>query len=160
MNILIIYTGGTIGMVPSDNGWRPQPGYLEARIREHFRQQEVLTSVCWLEYDPLIDSSQIQPEHWNQLATDLLARQDDYDGFVVLHGTDTMAYTAAALTFMLRGLHKPVVLTGSQIPVWESTTDGLDNTLLALQHAQRPELHEVYLAFDGALYHGAHVTKA
>lgn len=159
MKLLLIYTGGTIGMVPSDYGWRPQPGYLEARIREHLRQMEFTAELDWLEYDPLIDSSQVKPEHWTRLATDIEEHHQAYDGFVVLHGTDTMAYTSAALAFMLRGDHKPVVLTGSQIPVWESNTDGLDNVMLALHHAQDSALREVYLAFDHKLYHGAHVTK-
>ncbi len=159
MKLLIIYTGGTIGMVPSGRGWRPQPGYLEGRIREHLRQMEFTTEVDWREYDPLLDSSHLACEHWNQLGQDLIEHYEDYDGFVVLHGTDTMAYTSSALTFMLRGTRKPVVLTGSQIPVWEQNTDGLDNVMLALQTACRQELQDVYLAFDNKLYHGAHVTK-
>lgn len=159
MKLLLIYTGGTIGMVPSDRGWRPQPGYLESRIRAHVRQEGVALDFDWLEYAPLIDSSQIDTEHWNTLAEDLIAHYDDYDGFVVLHGTDTMAYTTAALSFMLRGTRKPVVVTGSQVPVWEAHTDGLDNVILALHHAQRKDLHEVYLAFNHSLFHGAHVTK-
>lgn len=173
MRLLLIYTGGTIGMVPSDGGWRPQPGYLETRIREHLRQMAFEAELDWLEYDPLIDSSQVEPVHWNQLAQDIVNRHNDYDGFVILHGTDTMAYTSAALAFMLQNTHKPVVLTGSQIPVWEAHTDGLDNVMLALQQAMRgvgsnpaangdnqnDALHDVYLAFDHKLYHGAHVTK-
>lgn len=159
MKILLIYTGGTIGMVPSDRGWRPQPGYLESRLRAHLRQEGVTLDFDWLEYAPLIDSSQIDTGHLNTLAKDLIAHYADYDGFVVLHGTDTMAYTTAALSFMLRGTRKPVIVTGSQVPVWEAHTDGLDNVVLALHHAQRKDLHEVYLAFNHALFHGAHVTK-
>ncbi|MCH8550920.1 MAG: asparaginase [Natronospirillum sp.] len=159
MKLLIIYTGGTIGMVPSGTGWRPQPGYLEGRIREHLRRMEFPHEVTWQEYDPLLDSSQLSCQHWNQLARDIIEHYADYDGFVVLHGTDTMAYTSSALAFMLRGTRKPVVLTGSQIPVWEQTTDGLDNVMLALQSAAREDLQDVYLAFDHKLYHGAHVTK-
>ncbi|TGG95280.1 asparaginase [Natronospirillum operosum] len=159
MTILIIYTGGTIGMVPSDGGWRPQPGYLEGRIREHLRQMDFPHKVHWREYDPLIDSSQLRCEHWNELGRDIIEYYDDYDGFVVLHGTDTMAYTSSALAFMLRGTRKPVVLTGSQIPVWEEHTDGLDNVMLALETAARDDLQDVYLTFDSKLYHGAHVTK-
>lgn len=159
MKLLLIYTGGTIGMVPSDRGWRPQPGYLESRIRAHVRQEDMDVEFDWLEYNPLIDSSHINIAHWNTLAEDIVAHYHDYDGFVVLHGTDTMAYTSSILNFMLRGTRKPVILTGSQIPVWESHTDGLDNVSLALQHAQRRDLHEVYLAFNQTLFHGAHVTK-
>lgn len=146
-------------MVPSDRGWRPQPGYLESRIRAYVRQEDMEVEFDWLEYSPLIDSSHINITHWNKLADDLVAHYHDYDGFVVLHGTDTMAYTSSVLNFMLRGTRKPVILTGSQIPVWESHTDGLDNVALALQHAQRRDLHEVYLAFNHTLFHGAHVTK-
>ena len=87
------------------------------------------------QFAPPIDSSDMRPEHWQQIACSIRDNYDRYDGFVVLHGTDTMAYTASALSFMLQGLSKPVIITGSQLPIGEVRTDGEENLITALQIA-------------------------
>lgn len=119
--VYIANTGGTIGMKKTPNGYAPEPGHLA----EQMAQISALTRPAMpdydlYEYDPLLDSSNMTPHDWLKIAQDIASRYDDHDGFVVLHGTDTMAYTASALPFMLEGLCKPVILTGSQIPLCET----------------------------------------
>ena len=121
----LAHTGGTIGMRRTANGYAPSPGYLAQEL-EGMPELRHADMPEWElhEYDPILDSSNLRPRDWLEIARDIVARADDFDGFVVLHGTDTMAYTASALAFMLRGLGKPVVLTGSQIPLCELRSDG------------------------------------
>lgn len=160
--ILVAYTGGTVGMRKTDRGYRPGPGFLESQLAElpQFRGAEVPAFVIE-EFDPLLDSSNMTPDDWNRIAGAIHQRYDDFDGFLVLHGTDTMAYTAAALSFMLEGLAKPVILTGSQIPLDETRNDARENILASLvilgRHATR--LPGVYVYFDDTLYRGNRVTK-
>lgn len=115
--ILLIYTGGTIGMQPSDRGYVPIKGF-ESLIRERLAHSHhaALPDFDFIELDPLIDSANLTPTQWNQIATEVIQHYHDYDGFIVLHGTDTMAYSASMLSYLLRGLNKPVILTGAQIP--------------------------------------------
>jgi L-asparaginase type I len=171
--VLILYTGGTIGMVGTARGYVPQPGTLEARLRSmprfHVAGETELTlpASVWgpatryavREHDPLIDSSNTVPAHWAQLAQEIGAAWDDWDAFVVLHGTDTMAYTASALSFMLDGLSKPVILTGSQIPLDHLRNDAIDNLLGALILAAHYDLPEVALYFRDELHRGNRVRK-
>ena len=114
--ICILYTGGTIGMVPTPRGYAPRPGYLGPLLAA-MPELKGPEAPAWdlVEMDPLLDSSNIAVGEWNAIGRAIFERYDDYDGFVVLHGTDTMAYTAGALSFMLENLQKPVVLTGSQL---------------------------------------------
>jgi L-asparaginase len=112
-----------------------------------------------VEFDPLLDSSNISFIHWNKIAEEIESRYDQYDGFVVLHGTDTMAYSASALSFMLRGLGKPVVFTGSQIPLSELRSDGKDNLITAVMIAGQGKVCEVTLYFCGKLLRGNRATK-
>ena len=115
--ICIIYTGGTIGMERSENGYRPgkEPfANIMARISD-FSSPE-LPEYDVIEFLPLLDSSDVTVSEWNKIGHAIYEHMDEYDGFVVLHGTDTMAYTASALSFILQNLPKPVILTGSQIP--------------------------------------------
>jgi lysophospholipase len=112
-----------------------------------------------LEYDPLLDSANIDVSDWARFARDIGERYERYDGFVVLHGTDTMAYTASALSFMLSGLGKPVVLTGSQIPLARIRSDGHQNLLTALWMAARSGLPEVMLAFHDRVLRGNRAIK-
>ena len=112
-----------------------------------------------LEMDPLLDSSNMTVREWNKIAQLVADHYDAYDGFVVLHGTDTMAYTASALSFMLEGLAKPVILTGSQIPMCEIRSDGRDNLITSLLIAGAGEVHEVCLYFGGKLLRGNRATK-
>ena len=140
--VLIIYTGGTIGMTRTENGYAPRAGYFRAAL-DAIPDLRALEMPEWEFYElsPLLDSSNMTVREWNCIAELIAQKYDDYDGFVVLHGTDTMAYTASALSFMLDGLDKPVVLTGSQIPLCEIRSD------------------EVCLYFGGKLLRGNRATK-
>ena len=111
------------------------------------------------EYCPLIDSSDMNPSHWQLIADDIKDKYADYDGFVVLHGTDTMAYTASALSFMLENLTKPVIVTGSQIPLSQLRSDGQVNLLNAMYLAANYPIGEVSLFFNNQLFRGNRATK-
>lgn len=158
--VLVLHAGGTIGMVDTPDGSAPVPGALAphvARIVE-FAAGE-LPEVEFAELDPLIDSSNATPESWLEIARTLFARREAHDGFVVLHGTDTMAYTASALSFLLPDFGKPVVVTGSQIPVARIRSDGRQNLIGALQVAACGGVHEVGLLFGEVLLRGNRSTK-
>lgn len=155
--VLVIYTGGTIGMVPSADGYRPEPDFA-ARLSCALGERD-LPEFELLEFDRLIDSASLRPADWEPIARVLRDRWDDYGGFVVLHGTDTLAYTASALSFMLPQQDKPVILTGSQIPLSQSRNDALDNLLTALLLASRPDLAEVCICFNGRLLRGNRSRK-
>ena len=159
-NVLIIYTGGTIGMTRTENGYAPQSGQFR-RAMEAIPDLYAEQMPRWdmLEMDPLLDSSNMTVHEWNKIAQLVADHYDAYDGFVVLHGTDTMAYTASALSFMLEGLAKPVILTGSQIPMCEIRSDGRDNLITSLLIAGAEEVHEVCLYFGGKLMRGNRATK-
>ncbi|MBN3563339.1 asparaginase [Aliamphritea spongicola] len=159
-NVLIIYTGGTIGMQMSDDGYVPVAGF-EALLRERLNAGAAmqLPNFEVLEFEHLIDSSNLQPQHWNKIAAELQANWDRYDGFIVLHGTDTMAYSASALSYMMQGLDKPVIFTGSQIPLTELRNDALDNLLTALILAGNYPLNEVSVFFNGRLLRGNRSSK-
>ena len=158
--VLVIYTGGTIGMVPTDDGYAPEPGYFEELLNE-IPQLRYDDMPYWklLEFDPLLDSSDMSVEHWNKIGRAIAERYDEFDGFVVLHGTDTMAYSASALSFMLEGLNKPVVFTGSQIPMCRLGSDGLSNLTNAILIAAEGAASEVSVFFNGELYRGNRSTK-
>jgi L-asparaginase len=111
------------------------------------------------EYDTLIDSSDMSPNDWQQIANDIFKNYDEYDGFIILHGTDTMAYTASALSFMLENLGKPVIVTGSQIPLAELRSDGQENLLNALYIAANYPIAEVSLFFNNQLFRGNRCRK-
>ncbi len=148
-------------MRPTSEGYAPEPGFLAqqlARVPE--LSHPSLPSFDLVEYDPLLDSSNMRPRDWLRIAGDIAARAEGYDGSVVLHGTDTMAYTASALAFLLQGLGKPVVVTGSQIPLGEVRTDARDNLITSMMIAgsSRP-LSEVVLCFGGRILRGCRATK-
>ncbi|XP_065290312.1 L-asparaginase 1-like [Dermacentor albipictus] len=182
--VLVIYTGGTIGMVKDEKGLlKPAPGILDKRLREfpelhdeeYMRSQfgdcencplvlpptgdprRVMYSIS--EYSVLIDSSNITVNDWTKIAIDIKDNYDSYDGFVILHGTDTMAYTSSALSFLLESLGKSVIVTGAQIPVFETRSDGRDNLLNALILAGNYVIPEVTLMFHGQLFRGNRVSK-
>lgn len=113
----------------------------------------------FFECDPLLDSSKMSLKEWNMMGKMIADRYEDYDGFVILHGTDTMAYSASALSFMLEGLHKPVILTGSQIPLCETRSDGRDNLITSLIIAGEARVKEVCIYFGGLLIRGNRATK-
>ena len=158
--VLILYTGGTIGMTRSANGYAPQSGRFRAALDEisDLKSPE-LPEWELVELEPLLDSSNMTVREWNGIARAVAESYDRYDGFVILHGTDTMAYTASALSFMLGGLGKPVVLTGSQIPLCEVRSDGRDNIITSLLIAGDGRVSEVCLYFGGKLLRGNRATK-
>ena len=164
-SILIIYTGGTIGMKedPSDGTLKPFDfSQIKEEVPELNKFDVRLDSYT---FDPLIDSSDVEPSLWTALGELIAERHEDYDGFVILHGTDTMAYSASTLSFMLEGLTKPVVFTGSQLPIGVPRTDGKENLIGAVEiaaakdaegHARVPE---VCIFFDSKLLRGNRSTK-
>ena len=159
-HIYIAYTGGTIGMKPSDQGYIPAAGFLSetlAQMPEFHRPEMPLFTLH--EYDNLIDSSDMNPSDWQRIADDIAANYDKYDGFIILHGTDTMAYTSSALSFMLENLSKPVIVTGSQIPLAELRSDGQVNLLNALYVAANYPIAEVSLFFNNRLLRGNRSRK-
>ena len=158
--ILILYTGGTIGMVRTPDGYAPQCGYFRSAL-ESIPAMHSPDMPAWdlIEMSPLLDSSNMTVNEWNQIARLIAENYERYDGFVVLHGTDTMAYTASALSFMLENLGKPVVLTGSQIPLCEVRSDGSDNLITSLLVAAGDYVHEVCLYFGRRLMRGNRSTK-
>lgn len=171
--VLIIYTGGTIGMKRTESGYAPEEGWLEAQLQSIYAFQDpdqpprttprsqsgARIGYDIVAYEPLLDSANMEIRHWVQIAQDIEHAYHQYDGFVVLHGTDTMAYTASALSFMLVNLRKTVVLTGSQIPLSEVRNDAVSNLLGALTLAGLYEIPEVCLYFDHHLFRGNRVSK-
>nr|WP_136249666.1 asparaginase [Ningiella ruwaisensis] len=159
-HIYIAYTGGTIGMRASENGFVPAAGFLGdtlAGLPEFHRPE--MPNYTLHEYDTLLDSSDMVPADWQRIADDIQANYDAYDGFIILHGTDTMAYTASALSFMFENLNKPVIITGSQIPLAQLRSDGQANLLNALYIAANFPIREVTLFFNNSLYRGNRARK-
>ena len=165
-SLLVIYTGGTIGMKadPSDQTLKP---FDFSQILEEV--PELSKFACRIDsytFDPLIDSSDVEPSMWQNLARVIRDRYSEYDGFLVLHGTDTMSYSASALSFMLDGLDKPVIFTGSQLPIGVPRTDGKENLISAVEiaSAKRPDgrsmVPEVCIFFGSKLLRGNRTTKS
>jgi len=158
--IYIAYTGGTIGMRASTKGFVPVSGFLTetlARLPEFHRPE--MPQFTLHEYDILIDSSDMVPADWLLIANDIQENYHQYDGFIILHGTDTMAYTASALSFMFENLAKPVIITGSQIPLAQLRSDGQANLLNALYIAANYAIGEVTLFFNNSLFRGNRARK-
>ena len=161
--ILLIYTGGTIGMKESAHGLAPFD--FSQILSEVPELQKFTFKIDSYTFDPLIDSSDVEPGMWKELAVLIKEKYDAYDGFVVLHGTDTMAYSASALSFMLDGLAKPVIFTGSQLPVGSLRTDGKENLVSAIEVASakdargRAMVPEVAIYFNSQLIRGNRATK-
>ena len=158
--IYIINTGGTISMAKTDTGYQPQPGYVAQQLEQMDElSQPHMPGFDLHERDSLIDSSDMTPAVWHEIAEDIQSHYDQYDGFVVLHGTDTMAYTASALAFMLQGLSKPVILTGAQLPLGQARNDARENLKTAMMLAADYDIPEVSLYFDNQLLRGCRSTK-
>ena len=164
-SILMIYTGGTIGMKedPSIQALRP---FDFSQILEEV--PELAKFACRIDsftFDPLIDSSDVEPALWVSLAGIIESQYDNYDGFVILHGTDTMAYSASVLSFMIEGLTKPIIFTGSQLPIGVPRTDGKENLISAVEIAAAKDRNgnaivpEVCIYFDNVLIRGNRATK-
>ncbi|PUV23742.1 asparaginase [Sphingobacterium athyrii] len=157
-NIFIIYTGGTIGMVKDETGtFVPFDFELIKRNLPDLSRLDYKLTVH--SFEPIIDSSNMKPEIWIEMAQIIKDNYANYDGFVILHGSDTMAFTASVLSFMLEGLQKPVVLSGSQLPIGEIRTDARENMMTALEIASAKQdgvsiIQEVCILFDNKLFRG------
>ena len=162
--ILLIYTGGTIGMIKDYETGVLRPFRFE-KIKERLPELSQLDSdINHISFDPPIDSSDMDITHWERIAKSIGENYDNYDGFVVLHGSDTMSYSASALSFMLEHLAKPVIFTGSQLPIGDLRTDARENLitsirLASLKENNRPVIQEVCLYFEYKLYRGNRTTK-
>lgn len=164
ISILIIYTGGTIGMIKNPDTGSLQPFNFDGiyeQIPELKRFHYKLDFHC---FDPLIDSSDMHPNHWVRLVDIIEKNYSSYDGFVVLHGSDTMSYTASALSFMLENLNKPVIFTGSQLPLGVLRTDGRENFITAIELAaaredNTPVVPEVCIYFENHLMRANRTVK-
>lgn len=163
-NILLIYTGGTIGMIKD----------FKTGALKNFNFDELLTyipelqllecSIATVGFESPIDSSNMNPQYWKKLASIIEDSYETYDGFVVLHGSDTMSYTSSALSFMLENLAKPVIFTGSQLPIGDLRTDAKENLITSIQIAAlheegKPVISEVCLYFEYKLYRANRTTK-
>lgn len=163
--ILLIYTGGTIGMIND-----PKTGELISfdfkHIYQHVPEIERLhIDLKTISFDKPVDSSEMNPTYWKEIAEKVHDNYENYDGFVILHGSDTMAYTASALSFMLQETKKPIILTGSQLPIGTIRTDGKENLITALEIAAakdeegQPLIQEVAVYFEYSLYRGNRSSK-
>ena len=164
-NVLVIYTGGTIGMVND-----PHTGMLTAFNFDHLYQQipeinRLNVDLQTVSFDKPVDSSEMNPEYWTQIASIIYNNYHKHDGFVVLHGSDTMAYSASALSFMLQNISKPIIFTGSQLPIDEIRTDGRENVLTSIEIAAAKnidgtsKIQEVAIYFENNLFRGNRTTK-
>lgn len=158
-SIHIVYTGGTIGMVPSDDGLKPSADHLEECACRWLAQHWPELIIQWHNRQPLQDSSQASLADWQRLGEDLLGLIKTRQPIVVLHGTDTLAYAASLLSMILPAIHPAVVLTGSQRPWQSSNSDAPENLNLAVESALSAAPNTVYLAFNQSLFMGSHVTK-
>ena len=154
--ILLIATGGTIASRPTENGLAPQ-----LRAEDILDCVPALANLCSIDTLQLmnIDSTNMCPDRWLDIAACVQARYDDYDGFVITHGTDTMAYTASALSYLIQGSAKPIVLTGSQKSIYDPETDARRNLFDAFLAAQDSALCGVLLVFDGRVICGTRARK-
>ena len=158
--VLLAHSGGTIGMRRGERGYEPASGHLASLLAGLPEMASAdLPEFELLEFEPLLDSSDMLPRDWLRLARTIEANYAAFDGFVVLHGTDTLAYSASALSFLLDGLGKPVILTGSQVPLVELRSDARENLITSLLLAARLDLHEVCVCFGGVLLRGNRSTK-
>lgn len=164
-SILLIYTGGTIGMKEDPGTMALRPFNFEGILEEVPELRKFACRIDSFTFQPLIDSSEVEPGMWQSLAGIIRDRYSDYDGFVILHGTDTMAYSASALSFMLEDLCKPVIFTGSQLPIGRARTDGKENLISAMEIASAKDsqghamVPEVAIFFDSQLLRGNRSTK-
>ncbi|GFY59683.1 l-asparaginase [Trichonephila inaurata madagascariensis] len=183
--VLVIYTGGTIGMIRNEKGaYASKSNMMEMKIKSYPQLHDIVAAedyatvcpdenclvlpdtgeACRVvyvvhEYDPLLDSSNMTMDDWIRIAMDIKESYEEFNGFIVLHGTDTMAYTASALSFMLENLGKTVIITGSQIPLYEARSDGRDNLMNSLIIAGNYCIPEVTILFNNKLFRGNRTSK-
>ena len=163
--LLLIYTGGTIGMEQDMKDLTLKPFDFSQTLDEVPEIRKFAFKIDTYSFEPPIDSSDVEPSLWQDLARLIKDKYEDYDGFIILHGTDTMSYSASALSFMLDGLTKPVIFTGSQLPIGVPRTDGKENLISAVEIASakdkdgHPAVPEVCVCFDSLLMRGNRSTK-
>lgn len=163
-SVLLIYTGGTIGMIQDPTSGELKPFYFKTLTKQIPELNKFNIQLFSLSFKKPIDSSNMNPEIWIELALIIKNNYNQYDGFVILHGTDTMSFTASALSFMLENLGKPVILTGSQLPIGIIRTDGKENLITAIEIASakengKPIITEVCIYFEYKLYRGNRTFK-
>ena len=163
-NILLIYTGGTIGMMKDFETGALKAFNFSKLLQKIPELKQLDCNIETISFENPIDSSNMNPEKWVKIATIIEQNYAMFDGFVVLHGSDTMSYSASALSFMLENLTKPVVFTGSQLPIGDLRTDAKENLITAIQIASlqqknKPVINEVCLYFEYKLYRGNRTTK-
>jgi len=163
-NILLLYTGGTIGMMKDFETGALKAFDFKKLLEKIPELQQLDCHIETISFEKPIDSSNINLEHWISIAKIIEENYSVFDGFVVLHGSDTMSYSASALSFMLENLNKPVVFTGSQLPIGDLRTDAKENLITAIQIASlqqkgKPVIQEVGLYFEYKLYRGNRTTK-
>lgn len=163
-SILVIYTGGTIGMCKDPKSGSLKPVDFKD-LHEYIPSLDLFQfEIDSYSFDPIIDSANMKPDYWVMLAEVILNNYESYDGFVILHGSDTMSYTASALSFMLENLNKPVIITGSQLPLGMPRTDGRENFITSLELAaaktdETPIIPEVAIYFENQLFRGNRTYK-
>lgn len=159
-NILIINTGGTISSVKTTHGYEPVQGYVSSELAKiPTLSHPDMPNYVIKEYQPLLDSSNMTIDEWNRIGTDIRNEYANFDGFVIFHGTDTMSYTASALSFMLENLNKAVIFTGSQIPLSEVRNDAVENVITSLWLAANQPIKEVCIYFNQRLLRGNRTQK-
>ena len=164
-SLLLIYTGGTIGMKQDPTDLTLKPFDFSQILEEVPELRKFAFKIDTWTFDPLIDSSDVEPSMWQALANLIKAKYDSYDGFIILHGTDTMSYSASALSFMLDGLTKPVIFTGSQLPIGVPRTDGKENLISSVEIASAKDseghalVPEVCICFGSKLMRGNRSIK-
>lgn len=159
MKIYIAYTGGTIGMVPSDNGLVPDAAFAD-HLSQHLNESDEFVHEFVIQrYENLIDSSNATPQDWQNIAHDIKSKWHEFDAFIVLHGTDTMAYSACALSLMFANSDKAIILTGSQVPMYKVRTDAMINVMGAISACEEG-VQGVFLFFAGRLIEGDRAHKA
>ena len=164
-SVLLIYTGGTIGMKEDPVDGTLKPFNFNSLMEEVPELRKFAMTIDSYSFNPIIDSSDIEPTLWQALADLIEEKYDRYDGFVILHGTDTMAYSASVMSFMLDNLDKPVIFTGSQLPIGRPRTDGKENLISAVEiatakdHEGKALVPEVCICFNSQLFRGNRSTK-
>lgn len=163
-NILLIYTGGTIGMIKDYTTGSLKPFNFKKLLKSIPELKLIDCRIDTISFENPIDSSNINTSHWIEIASIIESNYESYDGFIILHGSDTMSYTASALSFMLENLGKPVIFTGSQLPIGDLRTDAKENLITSIQIAAlhengKPVIREVGLYFEYKLYRASRTTK-
>jgi L-asparaginase len=162
--VLLVYTGGTIGMVKDYETQSLKPFDFENLLKQIPELHLIDCEIGFTSFEIPIDSSDMSPNHWVDLAKIIEENYHQYDGFVILHGTDTMAYSASALSFMIEGLQKPIIFTGSQLPVGDLRTDAKENLITSIHFASlkekgQPKISEVCIYFEYKLFRANRTTK-